>query len=256
MHRVLAHLVLAVSLVGCPSSGNLGGDPLAPTTPEEIALTTNDGLTLGATFQAAPGADRGPALLLLHQFQRDRADFDPIRDDLLDAGYSILAIDFRSHGTSEEAEVPLNQLLSDREQLRFDVMAGLDELQGRPREIDPDRVGAVGLSVGGNMAVVANHNTHGGQQAPWGCQAIATVSARGDRAMDLAGDNTLTLRDGLYVAAEDEEPQASEAAALESITGGGREAFLVPGGNHGADLLAVDEDVRARVVDWFGEVGL
>ena len=70
--------------------------------------------------------------------------------------------------------------------------------------------------------------------------------------MDLAGDNTLTLRDGLYVAAEDEEPQASEAAALESITGEAA-VFLVPGSSHGADLLAVDEDVR---VDWFGEVGL
>ncbi len=256
MHRVLASLFLAAALVGCPSSGSLGGDPPAPTTPEEITLTTTDGLTLAATFQAAPGADRGPALLLLHQFQRDRADFDPIRNDLLVAGYSLLAIDFRSHGASDEADVPINQLLSDRDQLRFDVMAGLDELQGRPREIDPGRVGAVGLSVGGNMAVVANHNTHGGQQAPWGCQAIATVSARGDRAMDLAGDNTLTLRDGLYVAAQGEEPQASEAAVLEGITGGGREAFLVPGSSHGADLLATDGEVRSRIVEWFGEVSL
>ena len=109
LHRVLAPLVLAASLVGCPSSGT-SEESLRADHAREIALTTNDGLTLGPRSRLRR-KDRGPALLL-HQFQRDRADFDPIRDDLLDAGYSILAIDFRSHGTSDEAEVPPNQLLS------------------------------------------------------------------------------------------------------------------------------------------------
>ncbi|MCO4773103.1 MAG: hypothetical protein KDA24_23920 [Deltaproteobacteria bacterium] len=250
-------LGLALFLVGCPGSGGLGGDAPDPTTPEDITLATLDGLTIAGTFQAAPGADRGPALLLLHQFERDRSDFDVIWDDLLGAGYSLLAIDFRSHGLSDEATVPINTLLSDRDQLRFDVMAGLDDLTGRPREIDPARVGAVGLSVGGNMAIVANHNTHGNEQAPWGCAAIATVSARKDRAEDLAGDNTLTLRDGLYIAGADETVQAEEAGALVDDTGGGREAMLVPGTSaHGVDLLNDEQDVRDRIVQWFGEVDL
>jgi len=252
----LSPALLCLLLAGCPNSGNLGDEP-TPTTPEDIRIETLDGLTLEGTFQAAPGAERGPALLLLHQFERDRADFNVIWGDLLDAGYSLLAIDFRSHGTSDEAAVPINTLLSDREQLRFDVMAGLDELQGRPREIDPDRVGAVGLSVGGNMAIVANHNTHGGQQAPWGCQAIATVSARRDRAEDLEGDDSLTLRDGLFIAGADEAIQAEQAGELVDITGGDREAMLVPGTDaHGVDLLIQEEAVRDRIVAWFGEAGL
>lgn len=250
-------LSVAFSLAGCPGSGGLGGEDPTPTAPEQVSLTTTDGLTLAGTYQAAMGADRGPGLLLLHQFERDQADFDVIWEDLLGAGLSVLAIDFRGHGASDDASVPLNQLLSDRDRLGWDVKAGIDFLQDQNFDVADDRIGAVGLSVGGNMAVVANHETHGEQQAPWGCFAIATVSARLDRAEDLARDNSLTLRDGLYIAGADETIQAEQAGLLQDITGGSREAMLVPGTSaHGAALLSEDEAVRARIVQWFTEVGL
>jgi dienelactone hydrolase len=256
MSRTLLALLIVPAVAGCPGSGGLGGDPPAPTTPEDVTLSTTDGLDLAATWQASPGADRGPALLLLHQLERDRGDFDGIWDELVGAGYSVLAMDFRGHGASDPSDVPINQLPSDRDRLGWDVRAGIEFLRDQPYEVAPERVGAVGLSVGGNMAIVANHETHGALGTPWGVYAIATVSARLDRAEDLAGDSSLTLRDGLYVAAEDEDPQSAEAEALESITGGSREAFLVPGSSHGAALLAEDPDVQARIVSWFAEAGL
>lgn len=258
-YRVVMRWTLAscVLLVGCAGSGSLTGDPPDPTTSEEVSFTTSDGLTLHGTYQKAPGARRGPGLVLLHQFERDRHDFDPIWDELLATGTSLLSFDFRSHGQSDEASVPAVQLLSDRDQLPADVRAAIDFLQSeRIIDVDPDRIGAVGLSVGGNLAIVANHRTWGSDQTPWGVQALATVSARLDRAQDLAGDDSLTLRDGLYVAGADEEIQAGQAVALEDVTGGDREVMLVNGSDaHGVELLE-DAAVRARIAAWFGEVGL
>ena len=254
--RCLPFAVLIISLSGCATSGGLG-EPATPTAPEEVTLTTDDGLSLAGTYQAAVGADRGPGLLLLHQFERDRADFAPLWDDLLGAGYSLLAIDFRGHGASDASPIPMGELLSDRDNLGWDVKAGLSFLQKQNFDVADERIGAVGLSVGGNMAIVANHKTHGGQQEPWGCFAIATVSARLDRAEDLAGDDSLTLRDGLYIAGADETTQAEEAGLLVDITGGDREAMLVPGtAAHGAALVQENAAVRARIVDWFAEAGL
>jgi pimeloyl-ACP methyl ester carboxylesterase len=255
-YRCLTLACLITLLPACVTSGGLE-EPATPTTSEEVTITTDDGLELAGTYQGAVGADRGPGLLLLHQFERNRADFDPIWAELLGAGYSLLAIDFRGHGASDPSPIPIGELLSDRDNLGWDVMAGLDFLQRKNFDIADDRIGAVGLSVGGNMAIVANHKTHGGQQAPWGCFAVATVSARLDRAEDLAGDTSLTLRDGLYIAGADETTQAEEAGALLDITGGDREAMLVPGtAAHGAELLEQNADVRARIVAWFSEAGL
>ena len=252
-------LLLALALLpACEGSGSLTDDPTPPpaTSPEEVSIVAFDGLRLSGTYQAAPGAAAGPALLLLHQFERDRHDFDALGPDLLAAGYSLLAIDFRSHGASEEADIPRNSLLSDRDQLGYDVRAALAYLQGRSSAVDPARVGVIGLSVGGNMAIVANHRTHGGG-ASWGAQAIATVSARQDRAEDLAGDNTLSLRDGLYIAGDDESPQNEDADALAAITAGDAEALRVAGTSaHGVALLDADPAVRARLVAWFEEIGL
>lgn len=248
---------LIALLGGCDGSGNLFDDPepATPTAPVEVELTTDDGLTLSATYQAAVGADRGPGLLLLHQFQQDRSDFDPIWDALHAAGYSLLALDFRSHGASDDAPVNIQELLSDRDQLRYDVEAGLDYLDAQNFDVGNELIGVVGLSVGGNMAIVANHRTHGAQGAAWKADAIATVSARKDRAEDLAGDNSLTLRNGLYVSGADESIQAQAAVELEGMTGGDREALLVAGtASHGADLLAESEEVRQRIVTWFSEV--
>lgn len=250
-------VVLACLLLGCTGGGGLYDDPepATPTAPVEVELTTDDGLTLAGTYQTAVGADRGPGLLLLHQFEGDRSDFDVLWDVLHASGYSLLAIDFRSHGASDPALVNIQTLLSDPDQLAWDVVAGLDYLKAQNFDVSDDLVGVVGLSVGGNMAIVANHQTHGGQASPWGAQAIATVSARMDRAEVLAADSSLTLRDGLYIAGADETIQAGEAEELEAATGGDREAMLVAGtAAHGVALIGESDAVRQRIASWFLEV--
>jgi len=223
-------------------------DSVEPTFPESVALTTEDGLTVAGTYQAAPGVDSGPAVLLLHQYGNDRHDYDAIWSLFHESGLATLAIDFRSHGESDQASVSTEELLSDPDQLRHDVEAALDWLASK-EEVDPARIGVMGLSVGANMAVVANHN-----RTAWGVASIVAFSARLSAVEALASTSALDLESALYVASEGEEPQATDAVSLYDLTAEPHRVELVLGtSSHGADLLQASADARQGSVDWFAE---
>jgi len=262
-------LLLVLSLGGCDAGeGELGDDDdvaddddatddddaaddddsVEPTFPESVALTTEDGLTVAGTYQAAPGVDSGPAVLLLHQYGNDRHDYDAIWSLFHESGLATLAIDFRSHGESDQASVSTEELLSDPDQLRHDVEAALDWLASK-EEVDPARIGVMGLSVGANMAVVANHN-----RKAWGVASIVAFSAKLSAVEALSSTSELDLESALYVASEGEEPQATDAVSLYDLTAEPHRVELVLGtSSHGADLLQASADARQGSVDWFAE---
>ena len=166
----------------------------------------------------------------------------------MEQGISVLAIDFRSHGSSDIADVTLEELLEDPDQLKWDVLAALEYLQAQPA-VDPDRIGILGLSVGANMAVVANHN-----RAEWGIKSICAVSANRDRVLLLAETDTLDLENGQYVAAENESPQNAMAEQMFNETVEPRDLRLILGtDDHGADLLAGSGDAQVGIPAWFVE---
>jgi len=226
---------------------------------EDVELTTIDGLTVHGTWQAAVGASFGPAVLLLHQVDafegqgHDRYDWAGTFDPLVAAGVTVLAIDFRSHGESDAASVPVIDLGSDREQLRYDVQAGLSFLRGRNLEVDDEKIGVAGLGLGGTMAAVAA-NQSGDVPGDWGVRALAVVSGHPGRAEDLNpdGDTSLDLVNGLYVAALDNAFDAANAEEFYDITTGERTLFLIPGtAAHGADLHDDFDQVGTAIIDHF-----
>jgi len=266
--RLGSALALSISisllLPACDEGGELAPEePATPTSPEEVTLLTDDGKAIAGTFQAAMGVERGPGVLLLHQVDvvdgegHDRHDWDGVFEAMVGAGISTLAIDFRSHGASDFADVPIFDLGSERDQLQLDVMAGLDYLDDRNFEIGADLIGVAGLGLGGTMAVVALHESPSGEPGDWGADAVAAVSGRRDRAEDLNldGDPTLSLRDGFYVAGIENALDSESATHFHSITQGEARLLLQPGTDaHGADLLAAQPAIGDAIVDWFDEV--
>jgi len=129
-----------------PSSGE---DPRA----ERIEIDTADGLRLqGSLYHHRDRTPRG-VIIFCHEFTGSQWTAMPYCEGLFEAGFDILAFDFRNHGSSDRQPgyQPLHWL-SDHEmtdvQAAIESAASLPELAGLP-------IGLYGVSRGGAAALVA-----------------------------------------------------------------------------------------------------
>ena len=104
-----------------------------------MVLTAADGERAAAQF--TPAGRRAPAVVLLHENRGGPDQWDGLVPYLHEAGFATLA--YKSRSSPMEAErMP-------------DLVAALDWLRSRPRQVDPERIGLVGSSIGGSTTVLA-----------------------------------------------------------------------------------------------------
>jgi dienelactone hydrolase len=115
----------------------------------------------GANAAGARGTEPGPAVVFVHGWLWNRlgnvsgrvpfvdrdVDFLPATRALHDAGYHVLLIDLSNHGESG-ARVPITY---GPWEVR-DYQGALAYLRARP-DVDPNRIGALGCSMGGNTVL-------------------------------------------------------------------------------------------------------
>jgi dipeptidyl aminopeptidase/acylaminoacyl peptidase len=104
----------------------------------DVTLRTADGLTLKGWY--VPSKNRA-AVVMAHGLSQTRVDLLPEARILRDAGYGVLLFDLRAHGESEGE----TSTWGDKE--RLDVRAALEFVRAQP-DVDPERVGALGFSIG------------------------------------------------------------------------------------------------------------
>lgn len=106
---------------------------------------------------------RRPALILVHGWGRNAERMLPYIAILRPMGYHLLAFDARHHGVSDRDGHASMRKFSQ------DIRAALDFLAHRT-EVDSDRLGALGLSIGGSAAIhAAAHDAR--------LRAVVTVGA-------------------------------------------------------------------------------
>lgn len=111
---------------------------------EEVAFETADGLTLQGWYVPSKN---GAAVLMMHGIGATRVMMLGVGAGLAQAGYGILLLDLRGHGTSQGDVVSFGGPEAE------DVYAAVAYLQTRP-EVDPDRIGALGWSLGAQVAIM------------------------------------------------------------------------------------------------------
>lgn len=113
---------------------------------KEITFQTRDGLTIAGWYYPS---NNGAAIVTVHGLNGNRTH--PIHQAkiLVDNGYGVLTFDLRAHGESG------GQLFTGMMDIGLDVQGAVDFIQSQP-EVDQDRIGALGLSVGANAILFAS----------------------------------------------------------------------------------------------------
>lgn len=110
---------------------------------EKILFKTRDGLTLFGWY--APGRNRA-AIILVHGLGSSGSTMEVYARPLVRAGYGVFLMDLRGHGSSDAATTTYGVAEA------WDVAGAVDYLHTR-QEIDPHKIGILGISLGAQAAL-------------------------------------------------------------------------------------------------------
>jgi len=112
---------------------------------EDASFVTQDGVTIRGWWLPS---QNGAAVIVLHPMASNRLGALAHAKLLAQHGYGSLVIDLRAHGESG------GERLTFGGSEYLDVRGAVDYLLGRP-EVDPGRIGVLGLSLGANFGILA-----------------------------------------------------------------------------------------------------
>ncbi|MBI1312211.1 alpha/beta fold hydrolase [bacterium] len=114
---------------------------------EPIEFLSRDGTTTLRGVFLKPKSPRG-TVIVCHGVGANHADIEDIHLVLVESGFQVLTFDFRGHGHSDGHTITygLNE--------RLDVLGAYDACLARP-DVDPERVFALGVSMGGASLAMA-----------------------------------------------------------------------------------------------------
>ncbi len=118
-----------------------------------LAIATDDGVTLVGDLTYPSGAGPFPVVILVHEFGQDRHQWDAYRDTFIGDGFAVLAYDTRGFGGSALANVPGAQTAFFGS-MPNDLAAILTYLRRQPK-VDDAKIYIIGASLGANIAYVA-----------------------------------------------------------------------------------------------------
>ena len=215
-----------------------------PPDPYRVTIMTADGVALAATFRPVDGREKAPGVLLIHDFSRERREWEPFAAELHDLGFATLSFDLRAHGESTKkagATIAISpRLLGDPAGFPRDVAAAAAWL----RERTP-KTAAVGLSVGGYLALLASSR---GQ-----VDAAVALSVNEPRVVRLAGGASVSPRGALLLACDQDPGRADSAKKLLAASAEPKRMLLFPGGSHNLAVLREHPEAKAAALAWLAE---
>jgi pimeloyl-ACP methyl ester carboxylesterase len=214
-----------------------------------VSFETSDGFVLKGDLTSAADTN-APVAILLHMYRSDRSAWAPLVPDLVAAGFTVLAIDQRAHGESQQrrdervsvGSVPrtaFGELV--REGYR-DVKAGAHHLalQG----LATDRIVLIGASYGCSVSLLS------AAQLP-GVQALVLLSPGtnyfGVDVLEAASSFPGPL---LIVAAEDDRNAVESARTIAARHRGTDDLEIYRSGGHGTRLFGPRPELKQRIVEF------
>lgn len=215
-----------------------------PADPYRVTIQTADGVALAGTFRPVDGNPKAPGVLLIHDFSRERREWEPFAEELHGLGFATLSFDLRAHGESTKkagATIAISpRLLRDPAGFPSDVAAAAAWLRTKS-----PKTAAVGLSVGGYLALLASSR---GQ-----VDAVVALSVNEPRVAPLAGGAPVTPRGALLLACIQDPGRADSAKKLLAASAEPKRMLLFPGGSHNFAVLREHPEAKTATLAWLAE---
>lgn len=233
---------------------------------EDVAFPTSDGLTLRGWFIRGR---YGATVLFAHGGGGNRLGIGQLEvaATLAQRGFGVLLFDQRDHGNSDGTQASFTNA---------DVQAAVNYLHSRS-EVDPDRIGAIGLSLGAINIVHAaahDHDLHAivldglGQSGlddfppPTSAAELlltlqravtfATLRMRGVvGASVMESLDRLPAVPKLFIAGTGQDLEREGVRRYFAATGEPKEIWEIPEGSHAYTWAARPQEYTDRVVDFF-----
>lgn len=155
MKKLLLLIILFSIILSSCGDKKDGESVLSDANKEEIIFQSGDGLKIYADYysQKEKIETKIPLIILIHQFNSSKEQWtDELIGGLIKRGFNVIRYDIRSHGKSDKAKVPVQELLSDIQQTPKDLEAVITWARNR-EELDPSRIGIAGTSIGAALAL-------------------------------------------------------------------------------------------------------
>lgn len=211
--RIAAVAVMLVVVAACGGQASPVPEPVqgAPRA-EAVEFTTEDGITLsGLLFGSAE-----TAVVLGHMRGSNKEAWTDVAVSLAKNGISAFAFDFRGYaGQKGKKDTHVVD----------DMTAAVDAIRAK----GATKVIVAGASMGATAAVAV-----AGQQDVHGVIAVSPAAEFSDADANAEAPNI--TEPALFIAAIDDQPYASDAAALAKAASGRYVTY--PGGAHGTDLFS------------------
>jgi dienelactone hydrolase len=234
---IVAPITMAVFVTNAPPFDALSSTPAdRGLVYEDVSITTADDVRLTGYYVPS---ENGASIVLLggiSGLSERELDFAQL---LAGHGYGALLLNVRGQGESEGDFVLWGWWGE------VDVAAGVDYLVGRP-DVDPGRIGAIGMSVGGEQAISAAGVDHRLRAVVSEGASARGARDEGDRAEGSGGwliryiDWVTRNAAALMTAADQPTPLRDSLAALD-----GQRALIISAGTRPQEVAAAEEFRRS-----------
>ena len=214
-----------------------------------VSFETSDGFVLNGDLTSAADTN-APVAILLHMYRSNRRAWAPLVPELVSAGFTVLAIDQRAHGESQQRRGERVDVASiPRADLGKLVRGGVRDVRAAAGYLDrqglaTDRIVLIGASYGCSVSLLSAEQLEK-------VRALVLLSP-GTNYFGVDVLEAASRFEGpiLVVAAEDDRRSVESARVIAARHRGAGDLEIYDSGGHGTRLFAPRPQLKRRIVEF------